>query len=31
MDILVMATSTIISEQEYRELALRDSDHFWEL
>ena len=26
-----MATTTIISEQEYRELALADTDHLWEL
>jgi Uma2 family endonuclease len=31
MEILVMATSTIISEQEYRELVLSDEDRFWEL
>ncbi|MGH2615153.1 MAG: Uma2 family endonuclease [Thermomicrobiales bacterium] len=26
-----MATTTTLSEQEYRELALNDPDHFWEL
>ncbi|MGH2616961.1 MAG: Uma2 family endonuclease [Thermomicrobiales bacterium] len=26
-----MATTTTISEQEYRELALHDTDHLWEL
>jgi Uma2 family endonuclease len=28
---LIMATVTTLSEQEYRELALSDGDHLWEL
>jgi hypothetical protein len=25
-----MATTTVISEQEYRKLALNDTDHLWD-
>jgi Uma2 family endonuclease len=31
MELLIMATTTHLSEQEYRELASSDTDHLWEL
>jgi Uma2 family endonuclease len=30
-EVLILATTTTLSEQEYRELALNDTDHLWEL
>jgi Uma2 family endonuclease len=31
METFIMATATTISEQEFRDLALTDTDHLWEL